>query len=159
VRFDRPQVAGTRWEQAVSERRRLSGRTHGSVRCGCLWPDTLNPLLLVGELVEIVPDAAFTCRQEFIILTPSRGITGSYRMVVFDVKRAVFYVRTTIKKFFFKVMPAYHMKKPSTKACPSGGMVDAGDSKSPAFTGVSVRVRPWAPFKSLSVLIYNDKIK
>ena len=29
--------------------------------------------------------------------------------------------------------------------CPSGGMVDAGDSKSPALTGVPVRVRPWVP--------------
>ena len=29
--------------------------------------------------------------------------------------------------------------------CPSGGMVDAGDSKSPAFAGVPVRVRPWVP--------------
>ena len=28
---------------------------------------------------------------------------------------------------------------------PSGGMVDAGDSKSPAFAGVPVRVRPWVP--------------
>ena len=31
------------------------------------------------------------------------------------------------------------------QACPSGGMVDAGDSKSPAFAGVPVRVRPWVP--------------
>ena len=31
--------------------------------------------------------------------------------------------------------------------CPSGGMVDAADSKSAAFTGVRVRVSPRAPFK------------
>ena len=28
---------------------------------------------------------------------------------------------------------------------PSGGMVDAGDSKSPASNGVWVRLPPWAP--------------
>ena len=31
---------------------------------------------------------------------------------------------------------------------PSGGMVDAGDSKSPAGDSVSVRIRPWAPLFS-----------
>ena len=35
-----------------------------------------------------------------------------------------------------------------TAQCPSGGMVDAGDSKSPAFAGVPVRVRPWVPIFS-----------
>ena len=30
-------------------------------------------------------------------------------------------------------------------SCPSGGMVDAADSKSAAFTGVRVRVSPRAP--------------
>ena len=35
---------------------------------------------------------------------------------------------------------------------PSGGMVDAGDSKSPAGDSVSVRIRPWAPlFSRISV--------
>ncbi len=30
--------------------------------------------------------------------------------------------------------------------CPSGGMVDAGDSKSPVLADVPVRVRPWVPY-------------
>jgi hypothetical protein len=33
-------------------------------------------------------------------------------------------------------------------ACPSGGMVDAGDSKSPVRKYVPVRVRPWVPIKN-----------
>ncbi len=35
---------------------------------------------------------------------------------------------------------------------PSGGMVDAGDSKSPALTGVPVRVRPWVPLLSFKTV-------
>ena len=35
---------------------------------------------------------------------------------------------------------------PSCRPCPSGGMVDAADSKSVARKGVLVRVRPGAPF-------------
>ena len=44
---------------------------------------------------------------------------------------------------------------------PSGGMVDAGDSKSPALTGVPVRVRPWVPAKSITYMIFShwDKQK
>ena len=37
--------------------------------------------------------------------------------------------------------------------CPSGGMVDAADSKSAAFTGVRVRVSPRAPRKFNNTLI------
>src|SRR5262245_21353040 len=38
------------------------------------------------------------------------------------------------------------------RACPCGGMVDALDSKSSSFTGVSVRVGPGAPSISLPVM-------
>ena len=38
-------------------------------------------------------------------------------------------------------------------SCPSGGMVDAADSKSAAFVGVRVRVSPRAPRNRFNVLI------
>jgi hypothetical protein len=38
---------------------------------------------------------------------------------------------------------------------PSGGMVDAGDSKSPALTGVPVRVRPWVPTFFFTITVVN----
>jgi hypothetical protein len=41
--------------------------------------------------------------------------------------------------------------------CPSGGMVDAGDSKSPALTGVPVRVRPWVPTYAVSFREFSIK--
>src|ERR1700694_853794 len=40
---------------------------------------------------------------------------------------------------------------PCSAPCPSGGMVDAADSKSVACKGVLVRVRPGAPLQSGSV--------
>ena len=44
--------------------------------------------------------------------------------------------------------------------CPSGGMVDAGDSKSPALTGVPVRVRPWVPINpQLNQLFIKVKLR
>ena len=46
-----------------------------------------------------------------------------------------------------------------SSACPSGGMVDAGDSKSPALTGVPVRVRPWVPIDPHKISIINVFLK
>lgn len=37
---------------------------------------------------------------------------------------------------------------------PSGGMVDAGDSKSPAGDSVPVRVRPWVPTKTKACSVF-----
>ena len=39
---------------------------------------------------------------------------------------------------------------------PSGGMVDAGDSKSPDGDIVPVRVRPWVPLRLLEILTFNN---
>ena len=41
-------------------------------------------------------------------------------------------------------------------ACPCGGMVDAADSKSVAFTGVLVQVRPGAPTAGL--VLVDDQL-
>ncbi len=111
-----------------------------SHRAGCKESQAIRPVKRVAVAPPIRMAPAPSRRTWMRPLRPSlppcetteRGTASPFHGHV-DGRRSAAIIRAAI---------------PSFRACPCGGMVDAADSKSVAFTGVLVQVRPGAPGKS-----------